>query len=67
MGKGFPTVDAVCAAGVPHLMKEAGVSEAVAQSIVWWSGDNVNRKLVKRLFKFGVNFKSELYQTQIPK
>lgn len=65
LGKGFPTVDAVLAAGVPHLMKEAGVSESAARKIVWWSGDSVNRKLIKRLFKFGVNFKSELYQTQV--
>jgi DNA ligase (NAD+) len=62
LGKGFPTVDAVFAAGVPRLMKDAGVSEAAAQSIVRWHSDSVNRKLVKRLEKLGVNFKSELYR-----
>lgn len=56
--RGFPTVDAVFAAGAARLMKDAGVSEAVAQSIVRWHGDSVNRKLVRRLEKFGLNFKA---------
>lgn len=64
VAKGFPTVDAVFAAGVPRLMKDAGVSEAVAQSLVRWYSDGVNRKLVKRLEKFGLNFKSELHHTR---
>ncbi|MCX6896535.1 MAG: helix-hairpin-helix domain-containing protein, partial [Verrucomicrobia bacterium] len=59
--RGFPTVDAVFAAGAPRLIKDAGVSEAVAQSIVRWHSDSVNRKLVRRLEKFGLNFKSELF------
>jgi len=62
LGKGFPTVDAVFAAGAPRLTKDAGMNDAVAQSIVRWHSDSVNRKLVNRLAKFGVNFKSELYQ-----
>ena len=61
LGKGFPTVDAVFAAGVPRLMKDGGVNEAVAQSIVRWHSDSVNRKLLKRLEKLGVNLKSESY------
>jgi DNA ligase (NAD+) len=67
LGKGFPTVDAVFAAGVPRLMQDAGVSEAVARSVVRWHSDSVNRKLVKRLAKAGLNFKSELYQTETRK
>lgn len=62
LAKGFPTVDAVFAAGEARLVKDAGVSEAVAQSVTRWYGDNVNRRLVKRLEKAGVNFKSELYR-----
>lgn len=62
LGRGFPTVDAVFAAGGPRLMKDGGVSEAVAQSIVRWHSDSVNRRLVKRLEKLGLNFKSELYR-----
>lgn len=62
LGKGFPTVDAVFAAGVPRLMKDAGVSEAVARSVVRWHSDSINRKLVKRLAKTGLNFRSELHR-----
>lgn len=62
LGKGFQSVDAVFAAGASRLMREAGLSEAVAESIVRWYGDSVNRRLVKRLEKAGVNFKSELYR-----
>ena len=58
--RGFPTVDAVFAAGAPRLMKDAGVSEAVAQSVVRWHSDGVNRRLVRRLRKAGLNFRSEL-------
>ena len=61
---GVPTVDAVFAAGVPRLVKDAGVSEAVAQSLVRWHSESVNRKLVKRLEKSGLNFKSELYHSR---
>ena len=61
LAKGFPTLDAVFAAGAPRLMKDAGASEAVARSVVHWFSDSVNRKLVKRLEKFGLNFKSELF------
>jgi DNA ligase (NAD+) len=62
LGKGFPTVDAVFAAGAPRLMQEGGMSEPVAQNIVRWYGDSVNRRLIKRLEKAGLNFKSELYE-----
>lgn len=61
LGAGFPTVDAVFAAGVPRLMKDAGVSREVAESLVRWHSDGVNRKLVRRLEKFGLNFKSEQF------
>ncbi len=60
LARSFPTVDAVFAAGAPRLMQDAGVSEAVAQSVVRWHSDGVNRKLVRRLNKAGLNFRSEL-------
>jgi len=60
----FVSVDNVFAASADRLMKAEGVSEEVARSIVHWHSDGVNRKLVQRLFKAGLNFKSELYQTQ---
>lgn len=58
LARGFSTVDAVFAAGAPRLVKEGGVSETVARSLVQWFSDGVNRRLVKRLEKFGLNFKS---------
>ncbi len=56
----FGSVDNVFAASAARLMTAEDVSEAIARSIVHWHGDSVNRKLVKRLFKAGVNFKSQL-------
>lgn len=61
LGRGFPTVDAVFTAGVSQLNRNAGISEAAAQSLVHWHGDSVNRKLVARLRKLGLNFKSSIY------
>ena len=53
----FKSVDNVFAASAERLAR-AGVAEAVARSIVHWHSDSVNRKLVKRLFKAGINFKA---------
>lgn len=62
LGKGFPSVDAVFAAGAPRLVREGGVNEVVAENIVRWYADSVNRRLVKRLEKAGLNFKSQSYR-----
>ena len=56
--KHFGSVDNVFAASADRLMKADGISEAMARSVVHWCSDNVNRKLVKRLFKAGLNFRS---------
>ena len=61
LARGFPSVAAVFAAGVPRLMKDAKISEAAARNIVRWHSDSINRKLVRRLQKAGLNFKSESY------
>lgn len=55
----FGTVDNVFAASVERLKRAEGVSEVAARNLVQWHSDSVNRKLVKRLFKAGVNFKLE--------
>jgi NAD-dependent DNA ligase len=54
----FAAVDDILAAGPERLMKQAAVSEAIARSIACWYGDSVNRRLVRRLQKAGVNFKT---------
>jgi NAD-dependent DNA ligase len=59
--KSFPTVGAVFAAGAAGLMKEAGVSAAVAESVVRWHSDGVNRRLLARLKQLGLNFTAELF------
>jgi DNA ligase (NAD+) len=53
----FRSVDNIFAASADRLMR-AGVSEAVAREIVKWHSQSLNRKLVKHLFKAGLNFKA---------
>jgi NAD-dependent DNA ligase len=54
----FASVDNVLAASTERLMKAEGVSQVAARSVVHWHSDSVNRRLVRRLFKAGVNFKA---------
>ena len=61
-GRHFPTLDAVFAAGEAQLMEADDIGQVIAKSVVNWWSDSRNRDLVKRLEKFGVNFKSELYR-----
>lgn len=53
----FITLDDLFATGRERLAKLEGVTETVARSLVDWYGDPVNRKLVRRLAKAGVNVK----------
>ena len=62
--RNFPTLDGLFAAGRERIARNGGVSEVVARSLADWFADSVNRKLIKRLEKAGVNFRSELYQSQ---
>jgi len=55
--KHFPTLDALLATGHERLQKLEGVTEIMARNVTHWYGDPVNRKLVQRLEKIGVNFK----------
>ena len=56
--RNFPTLDGLFAAGRERIAKSGGVSDSVARSIADWFADSVNRKLVRRLEKAGVNFKT---------
>lgn len=56
----FAALDDILPAGPERMSKQAGVAEAVARSIAQWYGDGVNRRLVRRLQKVGVNFKTGL-------
>lgn len=53
----FRTLDALFAAGRERLAKLDGVTDLMARSLTHWHGDPVNRKLLRRLEKIGVNFK----------
>jgi NAD-dependent DNA ligase len=46
------------ATGRERLQKLDAVTETMACSVTHWFGDSVNRKLVQRLEKVGVNFKT---------
>jgi DNA ligase (NAD+) len=61
-GRHFSTLDALFASGDAQLMEADDIGEVIARSVTNWWGDSRNRNLVKRLEKFGVNFKSELYR-----
>jgi len=53
----FTALDALFAAGRERLANLEGVTESAAFSLAHWFGDPVNRKVVRRLEKAGVNFK----------
>jgi DNA ligase (NAD+) len=55
----FGSVDNVFAASVDRLKKVDGINETSARNIVHWHSDSVNRRLARRLFKAGLNFKVE--------
>ena len=58
--KHFASLEDLFAMGRERLVKLDGVTEVMACSVTHWIGDSVNRKLVKRLEKAGVNFKTKL-------
>jgi DNA ligase (NAD+) len=62
LARSFATLDDVFAASVDQLLEAEDIGEVIAQSIIQWHGDGRNCKLLERLRKAGVNFKSELYQ-----
>jgi len=62
LGRCFATLDDVFAASVDQLTQCEDVGEVIAYSLIQWHGDERNQRLLKRLEKAGVNFKSELYQ-----
>jgi DNA ligase (NAD+) len=64
IGRGFPSLEDMFAASVEQLTDCEDVGAVIANSVVQWHGDARNRKLIERLRKAEVNFKSELYQPQ---
>jgi DNA ligase (NAD+) len=64
LGRCFSVLDDVFAASVDQLTACEDVGQVIANSIVQWHGDDRNRKLIERLRKAGLNFKSELHQAR---
>lgn len=56
--KHFAALDALFATGGELLLQMAGVTQVMARSLTHWLSDPVNRKLIRRLEKAGVNFKT---------
>jgi DNA ligase (NAD+) len=61
LGKCFASADDLFAASQPQLNEIEDVGEVIAHSIVQWWGEPRNRKLIERLRKAELNFKSALY------
>jgi DNA ligase (NAD+) len=62
LGRGFATLDDIFASSVEQLTDCEDVGEVIANSVMQWHGDERNRKLIEKLRKAGLNFKSALYQ-----
>jgi DNA ligase (NAD+) len=58
--KHIASLEDLFAMGRERLVTLDGVTEVMARSVAHWFSDPVNRKLVKRLEKAGVNFKTRL-------
>jgi DNA ligase (NAD+) len=64
LGRAFPTLDDVFAAGVDQLAEVEDVGEIIAHSLAQWHGEARNRQLIERLRDAGLNFRSALYNPQ---
>ena len=64
--KHFATLDDIFAASAEQLMEAGDIGEVIARSLIHWWGDSQNKKLVERLRKVGLNFKSEIFQARAP-
>jgi DNA ligase (NAD+) len=56
----FASLEDLFASGRERLATLDGVTEVMARSLTHWYGDPVNRKLMQRLAKAGVNFQTNL-------
>ncbi len=58
----FPSLDDIFEASPEQLMQAEDIGEVIARSIVRWRDDPANRRLLERLRRIGLNFKSDLYR-----
>jgi len=64
--KHFPTLDDIFSASAEQLTEAGDIGEVIARSLMQWYSDSQNKKLVERLRKAGLNFKSEIFQARTP-
>jgi DNA ligase (NAD+) len=62
LARHFPTLEDIFAASAEQLTEADDIGEVIAQSLGQWYGEARNQKLIERLRKVGLNFKSELYR-----
>ena len=63
--KHFAALDALFETGRERLLKLENVTEVMARSLTHWSGDPVNRRLVRRLERAGLNFKTSIRSSEL--
>lgn len=63
LARRFSSLDLILDASTDELRKAEQINDVIVNNIVQWWGDPVNRKLVQRLRKAGVNFDSSLFPT----
>jgi DNA ligase (NAD+) len=61
LGRAFPDLDDLFAAGPTRLAEVEDIGEVIAESLAQWHDDPRNRDLLARLRNAGVNFRSSLY------
>jgi DNA ligase (NAD+) len=62
LGRHFATLDNLQDASLEQLAETEDVGEVIAQSVAQWFDEERNKKLIERLRRAGLNFRSALYQ-----
>src|SRR5258706_6714669 len=62
LSRHYPALDEIARAGEDELKGIDEVGEVIAQSVAQWFSEERNQKLIERLGRAGLNFRSELYQ-----
>jgi len=62
LARHFATLDDVANASLEHLAQADQIGEVIADSIWHWFHEDRNLKLIERLRRAGLNFRSELYK-----
>jgi DNA ligase (NAD+) len=62
LGRHFATLDKLQDASLDELAETEDIGEVIAQSVTQWFDEERNKKLIERLRRAGLNFRSALYQ-----